>query len=266
MNPSLACNSRPSTRFDWLARISDHLTVPRSLGAPGPNPPGRQTFTPWSRPHVWLPTARTCSVPTAAFHGGGPLLWPVAYGWARSAHRMALSPGPRGPFTTMSDSSLALRPSLPLTPTAGGGQVPIRNGFLSLCALVALTAAPARAETVRISDIVKDGTGAAVSDASVSLLSAQHSVVGTTRSRTSIAAFFNNGARRGLSERRGTPWPTPRTTSCSSRVRRCRKSRTSAGHRQLVLAVHGHSRLRDVPTCAAASRSLRPRSWQTSRT
>jgi outer membrane receptor protein involved in Fe transport len=46
---------------------------------------------------------------------------------------------------------------------------------------VLLAAAPARAEAVRLSGVVKDSTGAAVPDASVSLLSAQHSVLGAAR-------------------------------------------------------------------------------------
>jgi hemoglobin/transferrin/lactoferrin receptor protein len=57
----------------------------------------------------------------------------------------------------------------------------IRNLSLALGALVLLSAIPARAEGLRISGVVKDSTAAAVADAAVSLVSAQNSVVATTR-------------------------------------------------------------------------------------
>jgi len=59
--------------------------------------------------------------------------------------------------------------------------VRIRPWCLSLFALFLLAPAPARAEGVRVSGVVKDSTGAAVPEASVSLLSAQQSVVSSTR-------------------------------------------------------------------------------------
>jgi outer membrane receptor protein involved in Fe transport len=76
---------------------------------------------------------------------------------------------------------------------------------------VALTAAPARAEVARISGVVKDSTGAAVPDAFVSLLSAQQSVVGSTRtdghgaftlSAPAAGSYVLAAERAGFSARR----------------------------------------------------------------
>jgi len=59
--------------------------------------------------------------------------------------------------------------------------VGIRTWVVSLAVLATATAAPAHDEALRVSEVVKDSSGAAVPGASVSLLSAQQAVVSTTR-------------------------------------------------------------------------------------
>ena len=89
----------------------------------------------------------------------------------------------------------------------------VPNLCLALSALAVLAAVPARAEAVRISGVVKDSTSASVSDASVSLLSAQQSVVATTRTDAQGAFTLAAPASGGYVIAADRPGFTPRRTA-----------------------------------------------------